>query len=334
MSGIKIETNHPVLSYSNPVRDHFPLTKQYPPITKSFDIAGAEDQYVSLGVSPTVPQAVEEKKESSRISYVKELFKKAWSLFASDSTKEGEAKVFDPSLEPLDSRPVLDKPILQAAASHRALMNVFQKTEDEKKVKAIRDETDEIDLNPTKNHIFQSIDESELDMKIFEMQKTQVTLREKEGVTLKDGLLQDAEEKKRLWNQYINLKETAANRAKYSKVFSWISVGTGVVGASVFIGGAIIAIVGSAGTAIPAVLVVGGGLAAIAGGGSGVSGSVLGFLGSKAAGESFTAKELGNLKKDEIIAKLQNMEQNDNSIAQMWGNISQMLRNIPSNMFR
>ncbi len=154
------------------------------------------------------------------------------------------------------------------------------------------------------------------------------------GRTIQESIFQDHEEKQRLWKQYLDLKQEAARKAKYSKIFAWMGVGTGVIGASVLLGGGIAAAVGTGGLAIPAILAAAGGLAAVAGGGTEIASSALKFLGNKSAGESFEMKAKSDLKKDEIVSKIQDMEQNDNSISQLWGNIAQLLRNTPKNMFR
>ena len=111
-------------------------------------------------------------------------------------------------------------------------------------------------------------------------------------------------------------------------------IGAGVIGGAVFIGGLIALAVGTGGAAVPAILAIAGGVAGIAAGGTGIGGSIFKYQGNQATGGAFVAREKGNLKKDEIMTKIQNMEENDNSITQLWSSLGTLLRNTPSNMFR
>lgn len=284
-------------------------------------------EYIPVKTTETVDEATSQTKGS----YLKELWRKMWTLFAPSEEKEdsqvSEAKKIDQSNQVIGSRPVLVKPSVGPAAGVDSLVSALKKVEDSKLVKPATD-TEESKRG------FGDLNEAELEKLTYEMHHNQIDIRKKAGVTLKENIIQDSMDKKRLFAQYLDLLEEAREKAKRSKIFNWVSVGAGIIGGAVFVGGMIALAVGTGGVALPAVLAAAGGIAGLASGGSVISGSVFQYLGNQASGDAFVSREKGNMKKDEIMAKLQNMEENDNSITQLWSSLGQLLRNTPSNMFR
>lgn len=286
-------------------------------------------EYIPVKSNETVDDAT----SSSKGSYVKELFKKMWTLFAPSAEKEDsqvvESKKIDQSMQAIGSRPVLQKPKIGPATGVDSLVSALKKVEETKLVKSVANSEE-----TSSNRGFGELSEAELEKLTYEMHHNQIDIRQKASITLKDNIIQDSRDKKRLFEQYLDLLEEARQKAKNSKIFNWISVGAGIIGGAVFLGGLVALVVGTGGAALPALLAAGGGIAALASGGSGIGGAVFKFLGNQASGDAFVTREKGNMKKDDIMAKLQNMEENDNSITALWSSLGQLLRNTPSNMFR
>ncbi len=278
-------------------------------------------------------ETVDDSTSSTKGSYVKELFKKMWVLFAPSAEKEdsqvAESKRIDQSMQAIGSRPVLQKPQIAPATGVDSLVSALKKVDESKLVKAVANSEE-----TSSRAGFGELSEAELEKLTYEMHHNQIDIRQKASVTLKDNIIQDSRDKKRLFEQYLDLLEEARQKAKNSKIFNWISVGAGIIGGAVFFGGLVALLVGTGGAALPAVLAAAGGVAALASGGSGIGGSVFKFQGNQASGNAFVTREKGNMKKDEIMTKIQNMEENDNSITQLWSSLGQLLRNTPSNMFR
>jgi hypothetical protein len=291
------------------------------------------EEYIPEYIPVKNNETVEDSTSSTKGSYVRELFKKMWVLFAPSAEKEDsqvtEAKKIDQSLQAIGSRPVLQKPQLGPTSSLNNIVSALKKVEEQQLIKAV-DKKEETPERPG----FGELSESELEKLTYESHKNQIDIRQKAGVTLKDNIIQDSEDKKRLWKTYLDLLEEARQKSRNSKIFSWIGIGAGVIGGAVFVGGLIALAVGTGGAAIPAILAVAGGVAGLAAGGTGIGGSIFKYQGNQATGGAFVAREKGNLKKDEIMTKIQNMEENDNSITQLWSSLGTLLRNTPSNMFR
>lgn len=284
-------------------------------------------------------EAIEEPSSTTRGSYFKNLLRKIWSLFVPTTEKEDpqivEAKKIDQSVQAIGSRPVLQKPKISHSEGLESLVAALKSVEEKKINKAVENVDEKVQSEdfPVQRG-FGSLSEAEVEKLTYEMHQNQINIREKAGVTLKENIIQDTAAKKRLWKMYLDLLEEAAQKAKNSKIFNWISIGAGVIGGAVLIGSLVAVAVASGGVALPAVLAIAGGIAAIAGGGSGIGGAIFKYQGGQAAGNATVMREKQNMKKDEIMAKLQNMEENDNSITQLWSNLGQLLRNTPSNMFR
>lgn len=235
----------------------------------------------------------------------------------------------DRSLQTIGSRPVLERPTIPPAAGTNSLVAALTSSEGRKQINPAAN-NNEI---PTGKK-FGQIGEAELEKLTFDTHHSQIKIRQQASINLKDTILQESEEKKRLFATYLDLIEEARQKGANSRIFNWISTGVGIIGGAVCIGGLIALAIGTGGLAVPAILAIAGGIAGIAGGGALISGSIFKYQGNQATGDAFVAREKGNMKKDEIMAKLQDMETNDNSITQVWSSMAQLLRNTPSNMFR
>lgn len=339
MSETKIESNLPSRGLiSDPHWDNEENSKRM-----SVNIGGVspQDSLMNSNIfDPSNLGSVQEENlvestQPTKSSYVMELLKKTWALISEPKKEESQfsEEQRDKSVQVSNMRPLLAKPERKDEVDMKDFLALFKM--DEESVKQFDKIENELESNtdsPQKN--FSDIDEAAIEVAIYDVHKNQVKIRQKASINLKDSILQDAEEKKRLWTQYLDLKKEAERRAKYSKIFTWMTIGTGIIGGSLLVGGIIAAAVGTGGMAIPAVLAIATGLAGVVGGCSGISGSVFSFLGNKSQGEAFVVKEKGNLKKDEIMAKLQNIEQTENSVTEVWSNLGRLLRNTPNNIFR
>lgn len=260
-------------------------------------------------------ESVTENVSSSKPSYVLELLKKAWSLVASEPKKEESQfseEQRDKSIQASYSRPLLAKPETKNDAEMNDFFALFNNDETIQPVNNSNN-SENNDLNSNQKN-FSDIGEGEIEKVIYDVHKKQAKIRQTASINLKDSILQDAEERKRLWTQYLDLKKEAERREKYSKVFNWLTIGTGVIAGSLLVGGIVAAVVGTGGmAAVPAALLLATSLAGIVGGCTGISGSVFSFLGNKSQGNAFVVKEKSNLKKDEIMAKLQSIEQSERS---------------------
>ncbi|MEM1283714.1 MAG: hypothetical protein AAGG81_09205 [Chlamydiota bacterium] len=275
---------------------------------------------------------VDDSTSSSKGSIIKELFKKMWTFFVPNAEKEenqvAESKKIDQSMQAIGSRPVLEKPKIGPATGTESLVAALEKVKDSKLVQPVTNNEE-----TSSRSTFGELNESELDKLTFDMHHNQIDIRKKASVTLKDNIIQDTRDKKRLMNEYLDLLEEARQKGKNSKIFNWISIGAGVIGGALAVGGLVALILGTGGTAV-SIIAAFGGIAAIASGGTEIGSSVFKYLQNQAQGDAFVTREKGNMKKDDIMAKLQNMEENDNSITQLWSSLGQLLRKAPSNMFR
>lgn len=338
MSQTKIESNLPTRGViSDP---HWDNEKDSKRVSVNIGTVSPQDSLVnsnsnSLNLDVIQEENLIESTQPTKPSYVMELLKKTWALISEPKKEESQfsEEQRDRSLQISNSRPLLAKPDKKNEVDMKDFLALFNNYGDSvQQTNNIENQLDSNMKSPQKN--FADIGEAEVEVAIYDAHKNQVKIRQKASINLKDSILQDAEEKKRLWAQYLDLKKEAERRAKYSKIFTWMTIGTGVIGGSLLVGGIIAAAVGTGGMAIPAVLAIATGLAGIVGGCSGISGSVFSFLGNKSQGEAFVVKEKGNLKRDEIMAKLQSIEQTERSVTEVWSNLGRLLRNTPNNIFR
>ena len=337
MSQTKIESNLPSQRLiSDP---HWDNEKDSKRVSINTGAVSPQDSLVnsnsnSLNLCDLQEENLIESTQPAKSSYVMELLKKTWALISEPKKEESQfsEEQRDKSLQISNSRPLLAKPDKKNEVDMNDVLALFNNEESVKQTNNIENQLDNNMESSQKN--FSDIGEAEIEVAIYDVHKNQAKIRQKASINLKDSILQDAEEKKRLWAQYLDLKKEAERRAKYSKIFTWMTIGTGIIGGSLLVGGIIAAAVGTGGMAIPAVLAIATGLAGVVGGCSGISGSVFSFLGNKSQGEAFVVKEKGNLKKDEIMAKLQSIEQTENSVTEVWSNLGRLLRNTPNNIFR
>lgn len=271
----------------------------------------------------------------SRFSAIKATFNKILSLFAPDLTKDEsqveEAKIIDQSIQVIGSRPVLQKPESGPRGSVDGLFSALKKAEAEHLITRVnnKDVGENVEIDAPKERISLSdINDSALERATFDVHKEQVKIREKASVNDSQAIIEHGNEKKRLWTQYLDLKAEAQRKGEQSKILGWLSFGSGLIGGALFLGG-LVATILTGGAALPGAIAVAGGIAALSGGGNQIGSSILGYQSNVRTGESLSVKEEVNFKKDAIMAKLQNMEDNDNSITQLWSNIGQMLKNMP-----
>lgn len=181
---------------------------------------------------------------------------------------------------------------------------------------------------------FDELGDAEIELMSYEMHLHQIDLYKKEGMTLRDGLIQGGIEKRRLWSKYLELVDEARDKQKSSKIFNWISFGGGVIGGAVFVGGLLTLVVGSGGTALPGLITAAGGLASITSAGTRVSGAIYNYQGNVIVGESMETREKQKTIHDKILENLQDIESNDRSIVQISSRLASLLENHPQDILR
>lgn len=304
-------------------------------------LAASQDAVLPpLILEPPLPQqtdAVEESK-GAKFSSVKELLKKAWSLFIPDATKDEsslvEANKIDLSMQTIGSRPVLSMPRQDFTNGTQGLMALLKQSDSEQLIKKVNHDAEAIEVEkPKAERSYSNSDEAAVEKATYDIYKDQSKIRDKASVTISQSIIQKGEEKKRLWKQYLDLKEEAQRKARQSKILGWLGIGTGIIGGALFLGSIIAAVV-TGGAALPVAFAVVGGIAAISQGSTQIGGAILGHQSAVQTGESFVVKEEMTLVKDEIEKMVQKHGDNDDSITQLWSNLSQMLKNAPTDIFR
>lgn len=287
---------------------------------------------------------------------LRELWKKVIQLLGTDAAEQedqlAEAKKAEQQMQMIGIRPVLEKPLTHSLKSAQHLLGALKKADQEllvKKVDSINDPmeveqptkrnyTDELEgqaemAPPVKNERVQFLDETKLEKDTIEANKLIVENRAKENANLSDTIVHEGEEKKRLWKQYLDLKAEAELKAKHSKILGWTTLGIGIISGALLIAG-IIGAIFTGGASLGAAIAIAGGIAGMSGGGTQIASSVTGYQSNLISGEAFVMKEKQGLKKEIIMNSLQSIETNDNSITQLWSNLAQLLRNMPTDMMR
>jgi len=312
----------------NPAAHNLPVTNGNIPDTSNLD-----------------PNGQVEEVASSRSSSVRRSLKaKFLSFFRPEFSAENEdaiveAKKVDHSVQTVGSRPSLTRP-KEMSIENDKLKEALRKIVDDKKVKEVVGEDESVSTESSNSNPFSfHVDgESELEQSMYNSLKEGVLIRNKANVNLKDGIIQKNDDQNRLFQDYLNLKAEAEKKAKVSKIFSWVGIGTAVVGTAVLIGGIVAAALATGGiaiaAAIPVALAVAGGLSGVAGGSSAITASVLKYMGNKDAGKSFAAKENGKLIKDDISGKIKDLEDNNSKLMQLWSNLAMLMRRDPKDIFR
>lgn len=290
---------------------------------------------------------------SSR-GYLRELWKKVVMLLGVDEAEQedrlAEAKKMEQQVQMIGIRPVLEKPKSNAVGGANHLLSALKKASEVSAIQRIDSVNDSVEVEaPTKRKYSedgdaliefapemkkQRLDETAIEKETIEVNKLMVENRQKASANLSESILHEGEEKKRLWKQYLDLKAEAEKKAKQSKILSWTSIGTLVISGALVIAGIIAAIFTGGLGSIFAAFAIAGGVAGISTGGTQIASSVVGYQGNLINGEAFVMKEKQGLKKEQIVSALQSLESNDNSITQLWANLAQILRNMPTDMLR
>lgn len=277
-----------------------------------------------------LPASSDDIVENVKLSYVQRVLQGMSALFLPGIDKDelsqiSEAQKIDQSLQSIGSRPVLDKPNIAFNAAN--LEMTLKKIENKKLVNPVANSD-----QTTSRSGFGELSEAELEKLTYDMHHGQIKNRHMASITFKDTIIQDSNDKKRLFATYLDLAEEARLKGKNSRLFNWISTGGGIIGGAVCIGGLVALAIGTGG--VGAIFAIAGGAASLASGGASIASALFKYQGNQVAGDAFVVREKSNMKNDEIKAKLLDMEENDNSITQLWASLGQLLRNKPTNMFK
>jgi len=314
-----------------------------PTISNPIPIPGEEVNEPISDERPAVPTR----------TYLRELWKKIVVLLGTDEAEQedqlAEAKKTEQQIQMIGIRPILEKPRSNSLTGAHELLAAMKRADQELLIKRVDSTNDSMEVEqpgkrkdtdaleelapPVKKPRTQAFDETQLEKETIEINKMMVENRTKETANLSDTIIHEGEEKKRLWKQYLDLKAEAELKAKQSKILSWVTIGIAVISGALLIAG-IVGAIFTAGASLGAAIAIAGGIAGMSGGGTQIASSVMGYKGNLVSGEAFVMKEKQGLKKEIIMNSLQNMESNDNSITQLWSNLAQLLKNMPTDMLR